>query len=229
MEPNSGLHCGSATLTFGVLQLLFGITLLLVDIASIVVSANSYYGYYGYSLGAGFWGGIFFTICGTFGILAGRKLAPGTSAADRKCPLIAAMVMSILSSVNTFGLTIYFGVMVAEYDHLCQYRYNSSYRYFYCEAFRISVSFLTFVLLSFICALGQSIAAGINLCKLPPRVVTNTTYGQQQYPPGVVYVTAPPQQQYGQPQPFAQQPYPPQQGPPVYGQQQPYPAEQGKI
>jgi hypothetical protein len=206
---SSGLHCGNGTFAFGVLQLICGVALFCTDIANSVMfgGASLLVG-----LAYGFWGGIFLIITGSLGAAAGKKLPPGVSAVERKCLLIASLIMSILSSLNTFGLCIWFGTWVAASGLTCSGAYGCY------DLLPISAAFLAFTLIAFISSFGQIIAAGMNLCNMPSySVTTYTTSGQQQNPPGVVYVASPPQQN-------AQQPYPPQQGQPL-----PYPAHQGKV
>ncbi|XP_055350317.1 uncharacterized protein LOC129596933 [Paramacrobiotus metropolitanus] len=203
-----GLYSPKSVLTFGILQVGFGIALIITDIVNFSIHWGSDALSFS-AAGSGFYTGAFFIITGSFGIAGARRLPPGTSPRSRLCLLITSMVLSILSTLMAGGLIIALASLLV--DHLgfissvyCWY--GSSYYNVYQCAFYLNRipammgTHLAFQGLMWIFCLGQSISAGINICKMPKKT-TNTQvvyvqpgYGYPQGAPGqpIHFVTAQP-------------------------------------
>ncbi|XP_055349732.1 uncharacterized protein LOC129596467 [Paramacrobiotus metropolitanus] len=194
--PVMGLYNRTPVLAFGILQLLFGVFMIITDIVNFCIS---WYSAVEFSAGgSGFYAGVFFIITASFGIAAGRPLAMGRSPRSRKCLLITSLVMSILSTIMATALVIVLAVLLSNItawriSYYCSSNYNYSSRL--CYVFRyysraIMGTHLAFQSVMWIFSLAQAITAGINLCKLPKsKTATQVVYVQPGYgyPQGVPF------------------------------------------
>lgn len=145
-------------------------------------------------------------ICGAMGALAGQPVRKGMSTESRHCPLIASLVMSILSTIGSFCLGISFLVFLAVgIDWLVDCK-TIGVDSAVCDDFQgqnnsLLAAYFSFSLIAFVTSFAQCIASGVNICKFSQRT-TVTTYVtstmpvvvpvNQPYPPaGVVYSTTP--------------------------------------
>ncbi|XP_055350581.1 uncharacterized protein LOC129597155 [Paramacrobiotus metropolitanus] len=185
-QPTSvGLHSPKSVQAFGILQVIFGAALIVTDIFTF--STNWPGDALAFSVGgSGFYAGIFFIITGSFGTAAGGRLAVGTSQRSRQCLLITSMVLSILSTILASALIIALGIFFSllrgsAYRNFCA---PGNYNEFACNFYDIRIPavmgpYLAFQGLMWIFCLGQSIAAGVNICKMPKSIpATQVVYVQ---------------------------------------------------
>ncbi|XP_055350542.1 uncharacterized protein LOC129597121 [Paramacrobiotus metropolitanus] len=217
--PTISLHYRIPVLAFGILQVLFGVALIITDIINFGINlpGNAFL----FSVaGSGIYTGVFFIITGSFGIAAGRPLSVGTTPRSRRCLLVTSMVMSILSTLLATALLILLAVLLAvnvRYE-VCYPAFTIADMYL-CElyVFRGHVfmgSFLAFQGVMWIFCLGQSIAAGVNMCKLPRSTTTTQVvyvqpgYSYPQGAPGqaIHFVTGQPSGLGGPPVPMGNPP-----------------------
>ncbi|XP_055356032.1 uncharacterized protein LOC129601284 [Paramacrobiotus metropolitanus] len=206
------LHNRKPLLTFGILQVLFGVAMLITDIINVSINAIDYAFSFSF-FASGLYIGVFSTITGSCGIAAGRRLSAGQTPRSRRCLLITSMVLSILTTILTAFLVVVLGINLNSYiafnyyyGDLCN-SWHADYEYNAAACRRIpngqafNGSFVGLHCLMWICSLGQAITAGINMCRIPkpfnncqaPHVV----YVQPgyNYPPGVPVNPAAPGQQ----------------------------------
>ncbi|XP_055348718.1 uncharacterized protein LOC129595662 [Paramacrobiotus metropolitanus] len=179
------LHNAAPVLTFGIMQLIFGAALIISDIVSFSTTVD--HAIIFSCAGSGFYTGIFFVITGAFGIASGRPLPMGRSAVERRCYLITSMVMSILSTISSITMTVAFTILLVflqtgVFDFNCQGFYCPFGGWYRDVGNALLSANLAFQFMAFVASLGQSIAAGINMCKLPSQGTT-VQYVVTQAPP----------------------------------------------
>lgn len=82
----------------GITQVCFGVIAIALAITNIVLAASNGLDYYDdlSFIGAGIWGGVMILVCGILGIVSWKK--------PFYCPIIASMVLSIITSVVCAGV-----------------------------------------------------------------------------------------------------------------------------
>ncbi|XP_055345183.1 uncharacterized protein LOC129593027 [Paramacrobiotus metropolitanus] len=165
---NGQLHNRKAVLRFGVLQVLFGILLVILDIIAFTwyspadnrTRASTAYG-------SGCWGGGYFVITGIFGVLAGRIIPPQQGPRVRRGFLITSLVLSIPG----FILALTMSVLIDNDLVLTQWilLHCSS-----CilipggtEAFSLLAAHTAFFSIMMAVNLGQVVSTSVNIHKLP--------------------------------------------------------------
>ncbi|XP_055350339.1 uncharacterized protein LOC129596955 [Paramacrobiotus metropolitanus] len=202
--PATNLHNRASVLTFGILQLIFGVAMIISDIVSFCI-VPPYRAIVYNGAGSGFYLGVFYIIAASFGIAAGRYLPVGTLPSSRKCLLITSMVLSILASLWAISMAIVYMVFLIIFNaggfdfNWCYHRPYGSEGYYqdaylcynyWSKGYGFLSANLTFQALMFIFSLGQSISAGINMCKLRCNAtVTQVVFTQPGYYPATQPIT----------------------------------------
>lgn len=160
----------------------------------------------------------------------GKALGRGEGA---RCPLIASLVLSILSGLGTFGIIVFQGIYIAAlsddnvnfsgYSHYLGH--SSSYGYshsnWYYRSYVVYVlnsmliTHLAVYLAQCLICWGQVVAISVLLCKSASPGTTVVYASHPQFPAQTVYI-------HGQPANSTQKLYP---APYPAGAHQPYPAQ----
>ncbi|XP_055351375.1 uncharacterized protein LOC129597733 [Paramacrobiotus metropolitanus] len=144
---------------FAIIQIVVGMALNLNDIIGFFVLLSDPAKMYS-AVGSVFYVmGTFFIITGILGIVGGARLPTDTAPASRRALLIACTVMSILGAMTSVVLIALSGTFLG-----------------LCVQFGLHI-------LMFLANVGQTVAAGINLCKMPKTLKV----AQIVFPPPGVY------------------------------------------
>ncbi|XP_055338592.1 uncharacterized protein LOC129588419 [Paramacrobiotus metropolitanus] len=172
------LYNPNAVLSFGALQLTFGIFFFLLDIGVFAygkshsttrtITREGYDEVDAYScsppsytgIGSGFFCGFWFILSGSFGTAAGQRLAADEGPRCRRCHLVTSLVLSILG----FLLCIIWAALTGVIVSLSCVVFNDSY------PGAIAAVHTAIFCIMVIINLGQIISASVNIYHLPPPV-----------------------------------------------------------
>ncbi|XP_055338608.1 uncharacterized protein LOC129588430 [Paramacrobiotus metropolitanus] len=176
------LHNRLAVVTFGALQMSFGILLVILEATSFTwflhvdhttVRRPST------AFGSGFWAGSYFLGTGISGILAGRVIPPPQGPRVRRGVLITSLVLSVLGLILAVAMSAFFC------KH-CKYLVHPAWVFssYHLDADQLFVLLhATCYIVMVVVNLGQSMSTSVNLGKLPKHAAV-VTYIMTQMPIG---------------------------------------------
>ncbi|XP_055338584.1 uncharacterized protein LOC129588411 [Paramacrobiotus metropolitanus] len=175
--PDVQMQNRTALMLFAILQFVFGIGLIALDIITFSMTPLHHAMLYSI-IGSGFWAGAFFTLSGLFGIISSRRSTCRNSFREHRCHLGIMVTTSAIAVIASMALTIITGVaFILKLTGLGRY----------AQYERIGVNlmiahFALYVLIS-IFNIGQIIASLLNFCRLKATSDRVTVYLSSEHPP----------------------------------------------
>jgi hypothetical protein len=144
------------------LQLIFGMILLILEITALITSGKLEELHY-YGIGSGIWAGLIYIASGCIGIVAAKERYPGYDLYFMgRYSLLISMVSSSVSAITAYSLILDFAFNLSNSGHPCVSGVD-------CNSTMSFTGFsFAFSLIVFICSVCQPVAAALSLGKLPP-------------------------------------------------------------
>ncbi|XP_055338503.1 uncharacterized protein LOC129588347 [Paramacrobiotus metropolitanus] len=161
------LYKRAAVLCFGVLYIVFGILLVLLDTVDVALKRPEITCIVlpGIVIGSGFWTGAFFIVAGIVGILAGQRIPPNEGPRARRSSLITTLIFSILGLHAALALSALSILSSVYFLNDC---FNQDF-----SGFIITLTHAVIFCIMVLINVGQLVSISVNLHRMPPPPVTN--------------------------------------------------------